>query len=285
VEAHCYNHALFPAIHGYGSHFIGGQGADVPLLFSGRSALSKGSILKPSGLQTQSVATWANLVSGKVHAITEELSGLLDDTAYLGKWGHVWAHIKSPQQHQQALELNVSLVSRAACVWNFRCVRPATSFPLLLLLLAERAHDEHDEKRLQVAQLLLDMPQAELQQDRFTDISLKTKRLFATEFQEVVRTSGECPTALFIFARMLRSQMPAETQEVEGNNSVLAEMARRAPCIGVALATARTSIKKGRPLTPEERVALHTEVVRFVGPPLSDPAVAKGSIWGAQQLG
>jgi len=85
VEAHCYNHALFPAIHGYGSHFIGGQGADDPLLFSGRSALSKGSMLKPSGPQTQSVATWANLVSGKVHAITEELSGLLDDTAYLGK--------------------------------------------------------------------------------------------------------------------------------------------------------------------------------------------------------
>jgi len=57
--------------------------------------------------------------------------------------------------------------------------------------------------------------------------------------------------------------MPAETQDVEGNNSVLAEMARRAPCIGVALATARTSIKKGRPITPDERVALHTEVVRF----------------------
>eukprot|EP00959_Pyramimonas_sp_CCMP1952_P454518 9470029-Pyramimonas_sp.AAC.1 len=60
---------------------------------------------------------------------------------------------------------------------------------------------------------------------------------------------------------MLRAQLPIDTQEIEGMNSILQCMSDRAPFLKLPLASDRMQIKKASRITPDDCVCLHHAVV------------------------
>ena len=66
--------------------------------------------------------------------------------------------------------------------------------------------------------------------DPYMDFSIKFVALFLWELQQIAST-GFCPIRLFVWLLVLRSQMPADTQDVEGMNSVLQWMTKCAPTL------------------------------------------------------
>ena len=206
----------------------------------------------------------SDMVIHKVFDISLEISALLSDAAEWQTWEPVWTYTRTQKQKDQGHELIVSLVLNLACSWHVRFVCRVSEFPLLLLWFAEAMPQVNCPRRLQVAKLMLETSDEELDLDPFSDLALKTKQNYNRELQLVIETSGQCPHALYQYSLLLRSQMPAETQDIEGNNSVLSAMSKIAPNLHIALATTRLSIKKGKRVTASQCVAMHNEVQQFL---------------------
>ena len=80
-----------------------------------------------------------------------------------------------------------------------------------------------------------------------TDVPFKLSKLFASELQ-VVCADGRVPLKLFELLVLIRAQLPMDVQEVEGMNSILQMMGKRAPNMNVTLASDRMQLKKGTPI-------------------------------------
>ena len=88
---------------------------------------------------------------------------------------------------------------------------------------------------------------------------MKVRDLFLAEWQHVA-SDGTVPLKLYIFILLLRSEAPTDMQEVEGMNSVLQLMSKRAPTLQVALASARMQLKKGDAINATECAELNESV-------------------------
>eukprot|EP00969_Alexandrium_andersonii_P098363 4341427-Alexandrium_andersonii.AAC.1 len=62
----------------------------------------------------------------------------------------------------------------------------------------------------------------------------------------------------------IRSLAPGDTHDIEGISSILQKMCKLAPTMGLALASARISLKKSEPLTPSVCTPMHGRVVAYM---------------------
>ena len=118
------------------------------------------------------------------------------------------------------------------------------------------------ERRQCIVAKLLASGDEELQQAK-SGIAIKYKKLFANEFVHC-KEVGTCSVKLCVFLLQWRSQLPFDTQEVEGMNNVLQEMTRRAGHLHLALASARMCLKKGPELCARTCVFFDPEVQKIM---------------------
>eukprot|EP00959_Pyramimonas_sp_CCMP1952_P433324 9074287-Pyramimonas_sp.AAC.1 len=78
---------------------------------------------------------------------------------------------------------------------------------------------------------------------------------------------GTCDPALYLWLLMWRLQLPRDTQDIEGANSIIQRMASAAPDMHIPLCSDRLRIKLGTPIAPEECVAIHAAVLDFMKSP------------------
>eukprot|EP00959_Pyramimonas_sp_CCMP1952_P201628 4216665-Pyramimonas_sp.AAC.1 len=133
-----------------------------------------------------------------------------------------------------------------------------TEFPTLLLLCVEAEPPAVCERRKAVAALLVDR----FSQDEGSlanpvcDWTHKLYLKYTSSFCEMSET-GRCDEALHAAIALARSQWRPDTQRVEGANSVLQVICKRAPAIHLALASDRMSLKLGTPPPVQDCLACH----------------------------
>ena len=79
-----------------------------------------------------------------------------------------------------------------------------------------------------------------------------------------MRESGTCHPELYVHILLVRSRLKLDNQAVEGFMNVLKRVTDLSRNMGHATANARMGLKLGDPITPEECVDLHTEVMAFM---------------------
>ncbi len=158
----------------------------------------------------------SELVTYKAVEISSKFDVLLQEESLVDveRFGCALHVLDNLEHRQQAMELIVGTVLQARAGWEFRFVRPATSFPLLLLWFVQRPLDTEDHKRQSVAKLLLDASDQALR-TRHSDVAFKLKKMFLQEVQFVADT-GKCPANLFAAVLALRAAMHGDTQDLEG---------------------------------------------------------------------
>ena len=97
-------------------------------------------------------------------------------------------------------------------------------------------------------------------QDRRRDFTLKVLRRFKAQLETVARL-GTCPAPLHHTMLLVRSLWLADTQRVEGANSVLQTVSKRAPNIHIPLLSDRLSLKLGEKVLARDCCTLRTDVV------------------------
>ena len=202
----------------------------------------------------------SDLVSWKADSIRGEFDALLSDGPGDDQdhWGPLWSYV--PYNHvQDARALIMTLVLCAVCQWDMRIMARVAAFPCLLLLLVDKPAAEVCSRRKAMAAELLSMRECCLQ-DRRQDFTLKVLRGFKAQLETVARL-GTCPAPLHHMMLLVRSLWLADTQRVEGANSVLQTISKRAPNIHIPLLSDRLSLKLGEKILARDCCALHTDVV------------------------
>jgi len=202
----------------------------------------------------------SELVCWKAQSIRDDFNALLttgsgDDAS---RWGALWS-LTPRDRVAETRALIITLVCSAVCQWDMRITSRITSFPYVFLLMVEKGPSEVDERRRAAAAMALSKPECCLASQQ-QDFTLKLLRKFRVELLEVART-GKCPHRLHSLLMLVRSLWFADTQKVEGANSVLQTICKRAPNIHVPLLSDRLSMKLGESLVPKDCCALHTDVV------------------------
>eukprot|EP00959_Pyramimonas_sp_CCMP1952_P084041 1757681-Pyramimonas_sp.AAC.1 len=111
-----------------------------------------------------------------------------------------------------------------------------------------RTEDCYERRR--IARLLLDTPDC-CPRRRDSDIAAKLKLLFHDDFNYSAN-SGLLTAPLAACLMALRAVWPLDTQSLEGINSVIQVMCKRAPHMSIPLLNARLSTKKNIDLTARE---------------------------------
>lgn len=144
------------------------------------------------------------------------------------------------------------------------CLFPKVScdWPWLLLGLLQSGPHVVCEHRRAISAKLLGTDNESLNRDS-SDITIKCKKVFLKELEDC-KAAGTCPIKLYVFLLQWRSQLPFDTQEVEGMNNVLQEMTRRAGHLQLALASARMCLKKGPEVAARTCLALDQEVKKVM---------------------
>ncbi len=179
-------------------------------------------------------------------------------------WGPVFKLTKTESERCQTLELIHTVTLKAACIWEFRFASLLDSYHLSLLKIVEVEWNIEDETRVKVGRAILEASDATLNNDPFSDVALKVKHEFFEELTSLVANRGVCPPELFAFCLVFRSRVSGQTQDVEGFNSILSNLSRRMPRLGPAAASAKLSLRKGPSISPQQCVALNTEVEVFM---------------------
>ena len=206
------------------------------------------------------VMTKAVDIRAKFDWLLEEES--LVDVERFAKAVHAVSRSPVEEHHHQVLELIVGATLSARATWECRFVDPTTSFPLLLLMMSETPPNVHDHCRQSVAQLLWDADDASLQ-SRHSDLAFKIRRAFRDEV-DVCRRTGRCPLRLYSVLKVVRASLQGDTQDIEGDNSILQVMANRARRMRIALASSRMQLKRGPKITAADCVAVHHEVCKYM---------------------
>eukprot|EP00959_Pyramimonas_sp_CCMP1952_P118333 2474374-Pyramimonas_sp.AAC.2 len=139
-------------------------------------------------------------------------------------------------------------------------------FPHLLLLLVEVEPGIEDQRRQQVASVLIGTDDCCLK-GRTSDIAVKVKHMWGEELAEVSE-SGRCPSNLYSFMLGARAQMGMDAQDVEGDMPVLQHLGNNGRSLQLPTATHRMSLKLGRPVTPDECLQLHSKIDEHFEDPL-----------------
>ena len=198
--------------------------------------------------------------------ITTDISNLPspESIADVHRWGRAFQQLTDARHRPDANRLIIVVVLQLAASWDFRFMGLTVRLPLLLLFMLVSPCGEADAKRCQVAAFVLDAPDCCLRRSR-GDVAIKLKQMFAAGLQSVVDSGGKRPVILFVFLLAYRASLPFDTQCIEGINSILVEMARRAPLMKIPLASDRLQIKQGDPITPEECCGFHTDALAELG--------------------
>jgi hypothetical protein len=203
------------------------------------------------------------LVCGQAEVFSDDINALLEESAMWDptKFGPLLLLLPDELQ-SSARDLITSVVLLVRANWDFRILRDVQDYPVLLLWFLEAPPGEAYEKRQQIAKDLLAKTGDQLERT-YSDITVKLRGFFMDEFREVCST-GKCPPRLFGALLVLRSKLPHNTQDIEGVNSILQIMHRVAPRLGLACANARMAMKIGDPISAEECVDLHKQVLQDI---------------------
>ena len=209
-------------------------------------------------LLSQLVVSKAEEVLGQLCRLLE--AGALDDE---NRWGLVWKLV--PGNALDAKVLILDLVLTAVASWSLRFGPLANDFPHLFLVALERPPDAECAKRKALAGALLSRCHLCLARGaRFgCDISLKLRRLFYDDFT-IMASTGKCTWMLFLSLLVLRAAMQAETQEVEGWNSLVQTMCRRSPAMQWPLANSRMNIKLSPRISPSSCASVMPQVGAYM---------------------
>eukprot|EP00959_Pyramimonas_sp_CCMP1952_P468078 9492622-Pyramimonas_sp.AAC.1 len=162
----------------------------------------------------------------------------------------------------QCLLLVLTCVLTCAAAWWMRFVSTFDRFPLCLLHVVSRPHDEPDDKRKALATMLLDLPGCCLQSNT-SDFAAKLKVNFLRDI-EYMRDSGQCAPRMFAYLLVWRRELPVDTQDIEGRASSLQVMAKRAPGLQIPAANNRMKVKYGIKMSAEDCCEVHDQVVQFM---------------------
>ena len=161
--------------------------------------------------------------------------------------------------------LMLTLVHQMVAEWQMRFVSVVSKFPLKFTVCLETAHHADCSMRREVAEMLLNSCDICLNAE-LSDFTWKAKHVYRQDFEHM-RSTGQCTLGLYILLLSLRSVLHGDTQEVEGWNSVLQTMTRRARRMGIALANARLNLKHGSPMSPDDCCSAHTAVLEMMNAP------------------
>ena len=159
----------------------------------------------------------------------------------------------------------MTLVILMIAEWDFRVMAEVSTLPGMLLLLLAVPPDEDDPVRRGVCRQILDAPDDKLAL-RDSDLGLKLKINYYADFRYGAET-GKCSRALWAVMLVVRSMLPNDTQEIEGANSIITLMCKRAPGMHLPLVNARLSLKKGPSVVPEQCASYHRAVIALMDQP------------------
>ena len=208
------------------------------------------------------------LVCGYGKTVVGELEELLGHGADLGAWANVW-HMIPETAFPSARLLIVSLVLRAMAGWDARVMRRSESYPLVLLQVVDSPQDDATDATRDLRRELARRFLAADVQDLVTktsDVAFKAREYFKAAWRRM-EADGSCEPALYMWLLVWRMQLPHDTQDIEGANSIIQMMAKTAPNMHIPLCSDRLRIKLGTPLPTEDAAALHPAVLDFIGQP------------------
>ena len=112
-----------------------------------------------------------------------------------------------------------------------------------------------------VARRILDMSDEELDPSPYMDFGIKVVNSFRSDL-EATASAGKCPVSLWVFMTLVRKELAADTQDVEGANSTLQRMANLAPHLKLAMASDRMWLKFGDSISAEDCAELNQDVLQ-----------------------
>ena len=206
------------------------------------------------------------LIDGKAAALRADMSSLLDASSVNDPevWGTHWSYVDDAMR-PDANRFVVTVVLRGIHNFDLRFTSPFDEYPLKMLVLIASPACVNCVLRRAVAADLLEQDEAKLIAQASvaripSDFHWKIKSECGFALRQAVRT-GRCLPNLWVAISVWRAALPVTSQSIEGDNSVIQEMGRRARRLGVALASNRYSLKRGLPMTVAECLEFHSEVV------------------------
>ena len=144
----------------------------------------------------------------------------------------------APVEHKWMAEA-VLFILEARADYHMRVLRPARTYPYLLLWLIWKPCDEECSERKECARDLLTDPG-----ETITDVTtIKFSFLFGKQLEEASRT-GMLHPRVHALVTAIAAAWRTDTQEVEGVNDVLKHVYRLGPNISWPLLSSRLTIKK-----------------------------------------
>ena len=125
-----------------------------------------------------------------------------------------------------------------------------STWPCLFLWFCESLPQVACPRRQFVSSELFKCSAKELDTSPYMDFASKVRVLFSVELNEAAR-EGRCPLNLFTYMLGVRKVLPTNTQDVEGLNSTIQKMAREAPNLHLNMASDRSQLKRGRPISAD----------------------------------
>ena len=199
-------------------------------------SLQKHSELKDDSMDPQNVGYMAHLVWGKAETFASEFSGMLRKD----HWNHLLDEADnyvSVQDAFQAPSAIVALVLNGAAEFDMRVHAVIKRFPARWLLLAYSSPTIGCDIRKRVAHEVL---VANVEDLDITTFKLKT--MFGDELRVAARDGTLCNDAYAVIWWIART-WKADTQYIEGLNSVLKSYITRSPNISLPLCSNRLAIK------------------------------------------
>ena len=194
-----------------------------------------------------------------------ELSSLLEASAIDDdhRWGAVWKLVPHMLHDAKLFMLDLVLTSLAA--WTMRFLRLASEFPHVLLKALVQHHDVDCPRLRALAAALLHGCEACLLRDA-GGFAVKIRKLSFEDFT-IMANTGKCTIMLYMVLLVLRCTMQAETQEIEGWNSLVQSMCRRSPKMHWPLTNSRMNLKLSPAISAASCAAVVDQVEKCMKTP------------------
>ena len=187
------------------------------------------------------------LVCGRADAVIEEIEKELRDDAH---WWETRAAMLDASDHAWYLHMGSALLLSYGAAFHRRCRKLTREYPARLLLMLKSPADVACELRKTIAKELINhlrdgLPSSE--EGSRTDAMDATTLKIAFLYRDMLNAmceSGLLPDALSDLLLILDESAKVSVQEVEGINSMIGEIAHRAPNISLELLSARITLKK-----------------------------------------
>jgi len=158
-------------------------------------------------------------------------------------WGMVWEHVADGDNLPDIRSTCVLFALEMNADFHFRILRKVLSLPLTLLWMAYSPPEEECKKRLDLCKELLALLLS-------TDASVKETTpwkvayVFEDLIRDAVRKRGKLDAQLHRLFALLGHALPADTQDIEGINSIIKHQLHSFPSIGLELLNSRVLAKK-----------------------------------------